>query len=96
VRELHSTSLGVSVETPRGDIETLDPVAFAGRTGIAAPMDDDSMALRGLRLAVDDLAALARRLEGAGIAADRRSGALIVPPAAAFGATLMFEQGPRR
>ena len=37
VRDLTSTSSGIVVSTPRGEIKVMDPAAFRGHFGVAAP-----------------------------------------------------------
>lgn len=91
VRDLHASSIGVTAHTPRGDVEIVEPVSFRDRFGVTPKVDGEGASLNGLRLSVPDLAATGRALAGGGIASHRHVGRLVVPPEAAFGATLIFE-----
>lgn len=91
VRDLHASSIGVTAATPRGDVEIMEAVSFRDQFGTAPKLDGDGASLKGLRLSVPDLDATERLLAGAGIVSHRHVGRLVVPPEAAFGATLIFE-----
>ena len=90
-RELLATSTGVTVTTPRGEIQAMDPAAFASHFGTPAPDIAGGARLAAIRLAVGDLAKARAMLDKAGMAATERMGRLVVPPSAAMGATLAFE-----
>jgi hypothetical protein len=90
-RELLATSTGITVTTPRGEIQVMDPAAFASHFGTPAPDIAGGARLAAIRLAVSDLAQVGAILGKAGIAAAERMGRLVVPPTAAMGATLAFE-----
>jgi hypothetical protein len=90
-RELHSTSAGIAARTPRGDVEIIEPVAFRDRFGVDVVAEAEGMTLAGLRFAVGDLDTAETCVRKAGIASHRHLGALVINPAAAFGATLIFE-----
>lgn len=90
-RELRSTSSGVVAQTPRGDVEVLEPVALRDRFGIEVPADADGMKLSGLRLGVGSLEACEAALGRGGVAVRRHLNSLVIEPSAAFGATLIFE-----
>jgi catechol 2,3-dioxygenase-like lactoylglutathione lyase family enzyme len=90
-RELHSTSAGIAARTPRGDVEIIEPVAYRDRFGVDVAAEGEGMTLAGLRIGVarpDEAEACARTN---GIAFHRRLNAMVVSPAAGFGATLIFE-----
>ncbi len=93
VRDLHSTSAGVTVETPRGAIQAMDPAAFRLQYGIAPPDVSAGARLAAAKFIVRDLAAVRALLDGAGIAASEHMGRLVVGPDTAMGATLAFEMG---
>lgn len=94
-RALHATSLGVGVKTPRGRIDIMEQVAFRDEFGTAPAIEGEGAVLAGLRLGVADVEAAERLFAQAGIAAHRHLGRVVVPPQAAFGATLIFERsGP--
>jgi hypothetical protein len=90
-RELLANSTGVTVTTPRGEIQVMDPAAFASHFGTAAPNIEEGARLAAIRFAVGDLAKVRGVLGKAGIAAAEQMGRLVVPPTAAMGATLAFE-----
>lgn len=92
VRELHSSSLGVSAATPRGDIDILEATAFHDQFGVTPSVERTGATLEGLRLAVPDLNAAERIFKTNNIASHRHIGRLVVKPEAAFGATLIFEE----
>jgi hypothetical protein len=86
--DLKSTSSGITIETPRGELQAMDPAAF--RLHFAVDPTDTS---RGMRLAAIRFAARDMKLarEKAGASATEHMGKLIVGPAATHGATLVFE-----
>lgn len=92
VRELHSSSLGVSAATPRGDVEILEATAVQDRFGVTPKVERTGATLEGLRLAAPDLDAVERIFKANNIASHRHIGRLVVKPEAAFGATLIFEE----
>ena len=90
VRDLHSSSLGLAIRTPRGVVLALDPRGFTDTYGVEPPRD------RGLRVGalvvkVGDLAATRAFLERNGIDVREHRGKLVVSGAAAHGAVLAFE-----
>lgn len=91
IRDLHASSIGVTARTPRGDAEIVEAVSFRDRFGVTPKADGEGASLKGLRLAVPDIDAVQRALDGSGIVSHRQMGRLVVPPEAAFGATLIFE-----
>lgn len=91
VRELRSSSMGVTAPTPRGDVEIIEAIAFRDQFDFAPKVDGQGAALKGLRLAVPSIDELEQQFRKNGIASHRHIGRLIVPPEAAFGATLIFE-----
>ena len=89
VRDIRATSLGLTIRTPRGTIQVMDPRAFKQALGVDSPKD------AGLRLAailftVADLKATRALLLKNGMPARERAGRLVVAPEAAFGATIAF------
>jgi catechol 2,3-dioxygenase-like lactoylglutathione lyase family enzyme len=90
-RALHSTSIGLTAQTPRGTIEVVEPVSFADRFGVTAAIDGEAMTLAALRIGVLWRARVESQLNASGIAFERRGKAVIVKPEDAFGATLVFE-----
>jgi hypothetical protein len=88
VSDLKSTSNGITLETPRGEIQVMDPAAFRLHYAVAPPDVTRGMRLAAIRFAVGDLAK-ARAALGA-LGTDRRD-KVVVGPQAAHGATLVFE-----
>jgi catechol 2,3-dioxygenase-like lactoylglutathione lyase family enzyme len=90
-RELHSTSAGLAARTVRGDVEIIEPVAFRDRFGVDVAAEGEGMTLAGLRIGVAELEPAEAGARANGIAAHRQLNALVIPPPAACGATLIFE-----
>ena len=90
VRDLHSTSAGVTVETPRGAIQAMDPAAFRLHFGVAPPDVSAGARLAAATFTVRNLAALRALLGKAGIAAREHMGRIVVGPETALGATVAF------
>jgi hypothetical protein len=82
---------GISVPTPNGEIAVMTPAAFRARFGAAPAIVGEGMVLNALRISVADLDATSAVLQRGSLAADRQDGRLVVPPAVASGATLVFE-----
>ena len=91
VSDLHSSSLGITAHTENGDIEIMAPIAFRDQFGVAPDVNGEGMTLNAIRFAVADIARAEATLVSGGIAPQRHVGRLVVPPNAAFGATLIFE-----
>jgi catechol 2,3-dioxygenase-like lactoylglutathione lyase family enzyme len=91
VRDLHATSTGVTVETPRGAIQAMDPAAFRLHYGVAPPDVRNGARLAAAKFVVHDIAATRAVLDRSGIGAAERMGLLVVGPDIALGATLVFE-----
>lgn len=87
VSDLKSTSSGITIETPRGEIQAMDPAAFRLHYAVEPPDVSRGMRLAAIRFAVRDLAATKATLAAAAERMDR----LIVGPQVAHGATLVFE-----
>jgi hypothetical protein len=90
-REIQATSTGITVPTPRGDIQVMDPVAFRIHFGIEAPDIANGARLAALRFAVRDFGAAVTALKDGGVDASVRMGRIIVAPNTGMGATLVFE-----
>lgn len=95
-RELHATSTGITVKTPRGDIQVMDPTAFRSHFAESAPDVSGGARLAAIRFAVRDLSVAAGALARGKVSATRHMGRLIVGPTAARGATLVFEAAGSR
>jgi hypothetical protein len=92
VSDLQSTSSGITIETPRGEIQVMDPAAFQLHYAVEPPDVARGMRLAAMRFGVGDIGAARVAL---GAAASERMEKLIVGPNAAHGATLVFEPASR-
>jgi catechol 2,3-dioxygenase-like lactoylglutathione lyase family enzyme len=88
VSDLTSTSSGITIETPRGEIQVMDPAAFRLHYAAEPPDVTRGMRLAAIRFAVRGMAGAQAAL---GAAAAARMDRLIVGPQTAHGATLVFE-----
>jgi len=90
-RELLSSSAGITVTTPRGEIQIVTPAAFADLFGIAAPDVSGGGRLAALRLVSSDMNATLACLSSGAFSPIQRMDRLVVPPDQALGAALVFE-----
>ena len=90
-RALTSTSSGISIHTPRGDIQVMERVAFVSHFGVEPPDTSGGARLAAITFGVRNFAAAIATLQAAGIAASVRMGRIVVPPDPAMGTTLVFE-----
>ena len=91
VRDLHSTSIGLTARTGNGDVEIMEQVAFRDRFGVLPEVDGEGMTLNAMRFCLPDIAQAEALHRQSGMASRRHMGRLIVPPEVAHGATLIFE-----
>jgi len=91
-RELLATSIGITVTTPRGTIQMMEPSAYARHFGVAPPDISRGARLAAVIFAVRDRAQVAALLARAKVPAAERMGRVVVGPQDAMGATLVFEQ----
>ncbi len=92
VSDLHSSSLGITAHTANGDFEIMSPTAFHDQFGVAPRVRGEGMTLNAIRFSVSDIGQAETALRDGGIKPQRHVGRLVVPPQAAFGATLIFER----
>ena len=90
-RELLATSSGITLATPRGTIQVMEPSAYALHFGVAPPDISRGARLAAVIVAVRDRAHLAALLAQAEVPAAERMDRIIVGPHDAMGATLVFE-----
>jgi len=90
-RSLRVTPAGTIVPTPRGAIEVMTPATFSLGFGVKPPDLAHGARLAAVRFASRDVAMASARLRQGGIATRELRDRLIVPAAAAHGATLVFE-----
>ena len=89
-RDVWATSLGLRIETPRGEILVYDPRALSDAFGSAAPKEE-GLRLMALVFTVADLAATKKWLETAGFRPRALHDRLVVGPGEAMGAVIAFE-----
>jgi hypothetical protein len=85
------SATGVTVPTPRGRIEIMDPRAFQIQFGREPPDIRRGARLAAIRFKVEDPRELQAQLDASGIPATEHIGRLIVGPASTHGAILAFE-----
>jgi len=89
-RDVRATSLGLRIETPRGEILVYDPRAFVDAFGGEAPKEE-GLRLAALVFQVGDLAAARKWLESSGLAPRYLHNRLVIGPSGARGAVIAFE-----
>ena len=92
VTDLQSTSSGITIETPRGEIQVMDPSAYRQHFAVAPPDVTRGARLAAIRFTVRDMDLLRLTLEKGDVAAVSHMGKVIAPPNGVHGATLAFEQ----
>jgi len=90
VRDLHATSAGILLRTPRGTIEVMNPHAYADRFGMNPPDTTDGARLAALRFSVRDPAAVEAISKKAAIPYAKHLDRLVIGPDVAFGTSLIF------
>lgn len=93
-RALEATSTGITVHTPRGDIQAMDPAAFRIHYAVEPPDVAHGARIAALRFTVAGLEPVRARLAADGVHAGENMGRLVVGPQQAHGATLVFERSP--
>jgi hypothetical protein len=91
VSDLKSTSHGIRIETPRGEIQVMNPQAYRSLFAIEPPAVTRGARLAAIRFSLPGASDVKSVLAKNGIVAAERMGGLIVPPDVAHGATLIFE-----
>ena len=89
-REMLATSMGIEIDTGGGKIEVLTPLACQFRFGLAPQADTPHFAA--FRIAVADMAAALACLNAGHVPFKRQGALAVVPPEAAQGAAIVFEQ----
>lgn len=90
VRDVHASSLGLAIRTPRGVLLALDRRGFHDTYGAQAPMDV-GLRIGALVFKVESLAIVEATLARSGISARLYREKLVVSGSGAFGAVLVFE-----
>jgi catechol 2,3-dioxygenase-like lactoylglutathione lyase family enzyme len=91
-RGLVSTSSGISIRTPRGEIHVMRPAAFRDRFGTEPPTTERGARLAAIRFAVRDLDVATEQAKTAATISSSRMGYIAVGSDRAMGATLVFER----
>ncbi|HEY6023336.1 MAG TPA: VOC family protein, partial [Pseudolabrys sp.] len=86
-----ATREGVTIKTPRGDIDVVTPIGFLQRFGVAPPQVSYGARLAALRFSVADASLLADSPTEAGIAGLYAENATVIGREDAMGAVLVFE-----
>ena len=89
-RDVRATSLGLRIETPRGEVLVYDPRAHFDAFGSEAPKEE-GLRLAALVFAVADLAATRKWLVSSGLRPREVHNRLVVGPHEALGALIAFE-----
>lgn len=90
VRDLHATSSGISLKTPRGTIEMMNPSAYADHFDVQPPNTAAGARLAAVCFSVRDLAVVETISKKAAIRYTKHMDRLIVGPDVAMGASLIF------
>lgn len=90
-RDLLATSSGLTVKTPRGEIQVMSPEAFGHHFGVPAPDISHGARLAALRFGVHEMDAVTATLHSGKVPFQAHRGRVIVGPKAGHGATLVFE-----
>jgi catechol 2,3-dioxygenase-like lactoylglutathione lyase family enzyme len=91
-RGLVSTSSGISIRTPRGEIQMMKPGVFRDRFGTEPPTTERGARLAAIRFAVRDLDAATEQVKTAATISSSRMGYIALGSDNAMGATLVFER----
>jgi hypothetical protein len=90
-RELRATSSGITLKTPRGDIQVMNPAAFRSHFGIEPPDVATGARIAALRVAVRNPASTRELIGKARFAIAEPLGRIVVLPQGAMGAAIAFE-----
>jgi len=91
VRDIDSNASGFSVRTERGDIRVMNPAAYRAYSGTEPPSLTRGARFAAIRFVMRDKRAAISALKKGGVALVERDFGIVVPPDAAFGATLIFD-----
>ena len=90
VSDVRSGANGIAVETPRGEIQVLNPDAYRMHVGTEPPDLSRGARLAAIRFATADKARLTDMLGKGGVAFSEHRGNVVLAPDVATGATLLF------
>jgi glyoxalase-like protein len=91
VNDIKSSKSGVSVRTPRGEIQIMSPPAYRIHIGTEPPDSARGLRLAAIRFIARDKTELVSSLEKGGVVAVECNGHLVVHSDVAYGASLVFE-----
>jgi catechol 2,3-dioxygenase-like lactoylglutathione lyase family enzyme len=91
VSDAKSTSNGIAIRTPRGEIQIMDSTAYRQHFAVEPPDLTRGARLAAIRFSLPDKAPLISALGNGGIVPADHMGNVVIPPDAAYGATLIFE-----
>jgi Glyoxalase-like domain len=91
IGDVKSGAGGISVQTERGEIQIMNPSAYRTYAGTEPPKLTRGARLAAMRFMIGDKTDVMPALKEAGIAFVEYNGNIVVPPDAAYGATLIFE-----
>jgi hypothetical protein len=91
IGDVKSGAGGISVQTERGEIQIMNPSAYRTYAGTEPPKLTRGARLAAMRFMIGDKTDAMPALKEAGIAFVEYNGNIVVPPDAAYGATLIFE-----
>jgi hypothetical protein len=90
VRDLHATSAGIALKTPRGMIEMVNPQAYTDHFGTKPPDTTEGARFAALRFSVREPAVTEAIFKKAAIPYAKHMDLLVVGPDVAMGASLIF------
>ena len=91
-RGLVAGSSGITIKTPRGEIQVMRPGVFRDRFGTEPPTTQRGARLAAIRFAVRDLDMATEQIKTAATISSSRMGYAALGPDNALGATLVFER----
>ena len=91
VRDIDLKASGFSIRTERGDIRVMNPATYRAYSGSEPPNLTRGARFAAIRFVMRDRATAITALRKGGIAIVERDFGMVVPPDAAFGATLIFD-----
>lgn len=90
-RDMQSTSSGITIQTPRGEVQVMDPLAYRNHFGATPPPVAQGARLAALRVTTASLASVREALSEGRLPLREERGRLIVGPEQAMGVAVVFE-----
>jgi Glyoxalase-like domain len=91
ISDVSSRSGSITIKTPRGGIEVMEPQAYRRHLGAEPPELTRGGRLAAIRFTMPDMAGLISLLRTNGVNSVEHNGKVVIPSSVAFGATLAFE-----